>query len=290
MKETLSIVKRKVIVFYQSLKDSLLQGLPLICPRSFILYIKQVHKMTVRVNGIEEDIYLRIESSQDISRAKGCVKEPGTVQWIRDYIKPDSVLYDIGANVGVFSLLASKQCQQAIKIYAFEPSFSTFPHLVFNILENGFEKNITPIAHPLSDKTGLFNFNYISLEPGTSLHSVDNKDFRGDVFSPVFQTQAFSFTLDDFIYEYGAQCPTHIKLDVDGAEHKILKGAQKLLADPTLRGIIVEICQENEDSMKIKEYLESYGFKNKHRFNHIYGEANKTYTNDRFIDYVFERA
>ena len=67
-------------------------------------------------------------------------KEPETIAWIDD-MEPGEVLYDVGANVGVYALYAASR---GIKVVAIEPVFENFSRLMQNIELNGFN-NVLPL-------------------------------------------------------------------------------------------------------------------------------------------------
>lgn len=89
------------------------------------------------------DIWLNINSQTEYKvRLNSCKKEPDTVEWIENFLQVGDVFYDIGANVGVYSFVASKYFQQEVKIYAFEPAFMNFNQLCKNIYINKCQANI----------------------------------------------------------------------------------------------------------------------------------------------------
>ena len=74
----------------------------------------------VRLDFPDCDIWIRAESPAEKNwRARSCAKEPWTVDWLRGNVRPDEVLYDIGANVGTFALVAAKHLRA--RVVAFEP-------------------------------------------------------------------------------------------------------------------------------------------------------------------------
>lgn len=262
-----------------------------ILPKGMLLFIKNDHKIIEPVAYGRAGIILRIETKMDsVFRTKITTKEPGTVQWIEENIKPGSVFYDIGANVGVFAIIAHKTAPTA-KVYAFEPNFGTYKSLVFNLMENKCQKEVSPLMIPLSAKTGRTSFFYQSLEPGTSQHSVDESvDGEGKAFIPVLSTGVISYSIDDLVTKYGFEYPTHIKIDVDGMEYDILQGARNVLEKGSVQSIIVEFCKKNPKSQLIEGYLKSMGYQPKDKHLHVYNPGPKAYTHDNFYDVVFERA
>src|SRR5262245_63764815 len=103
-------------------------------------------------------------------RAKSCKKEPWTVAWIEESMGGGGVLYDVGANVGAFSLVAAKVCARRGTVVAFEPGFASYAHLCANIVLNHCEPIIVPVPLALGSASGLGRFRYLSLDPGPRRH------------------------------------------------------------------------------------------------------------------------
>lgn len=169
-------------------------------------------------------------------------KEPWTVAWLDDNVKPGDVVYDVGANVGVFSLIAAANLEGRGTVVAFEPGYANFSRLCENIRLNRFTSRIIPTPLPLSNRSELQCFRYRSLEPGQSRHSLVAKRWdpvRRKVKSS--EQPVLALALDQAVRDFGFPLPTHIKLDVDGSEDLVLRGAGALLQNETLRSVAAEI-------------------------------------------------
>lgn len=215
-----------------------------------------------RMDYAPHDIYLHIDSLTEYqTRLHSCKKEPDTVEWIETFMKPGDTFYDIGANVGAYSLVAAKYFQGAVKVYAFEPAFLNFNQLCRNVFLNHCQDTVIPLSVALSDNTGIDSFNYHDLVTGGSLHTLgDAIDHKGDVFTPVFKQTMLSYRLDDLIDQFKIPEPTHIKIDVDGIEKAVLEGAQSTLSRSSFRSAIVELA-EGQGEREITELLSGLGFK-----------------------------
>jgi FkbM family methyltransferase len=207
-------------------------------------------------------IYLNVDSwIEHDFRLHSCQKELDTVEWIESWFKPGDVFYDIGANVGAYSLVAFRFLKGRVKIYAFEPGFVTFPQLCRNIHLNNAAGGITPFQVALFDQTGLAAFHYQNLTTGGALHSLGAPiDQHGQEFQSVFTLLTLSYRLDEFVQQFGLPFPNHIKIDVDGNELQILKGAGDVLRHPELRCILLEVNEEHEGSDDMVRLLEANGF------------------------------
>jgi FkbM family methyltransferase len=96
------------------------------------------------------------------------VKEQGTVEWIRSTVQPGDVFYDIGANIGMYTLLAASRVGDAGKVYAFEPHVRNFTSLLQNVALNNLSGRVAPICSALHDTEGFLNFNYLTWQAGSS--------------------------------------------------------------------------------------------------------------------------
>lgn len=193
-------------------------------------------------------------------RANSCTKEPETVEWIEGFEKND-VVYDVGANIGAYSLIMSKYAEE---VYSFEPAVFNFSILTKNIIENVkkglIENNIIPMNIALSSKTNIGEFNYGSLEDGTSIHMFGSKiNQHGKTFEPELSQKILAVSIDDLIDVFGALVPTHLKIDVDGNELDVLNGAKKTLKNKKLKSILVEITFSKKGE-ETRKFIEDNGF------------------------------
>ena len=78
-------------------------------------------------------ILMTADTKSQFNRLRSNQKEPETAAWIETELRAGDVLYDIGANVGAYSLIAWAASGGQSKVYAFEASFSTFESLCRNI-------------------------------------------------------------------------------------------------------------------------------------------------------------
>lgn len=194
-------------------------------------------------------------------RKLSCQKEPETVRWLENYIKPGQVLFDVGANIGAYSLIAAKYHKGTVKVYAFEPAFQNYSILVKNILQNDCSEIIFPLNAPLDEAETLATFNYSSIEEGSACHAFgESIDYKGESFQPVFKQLAMSTTIDRLVQHYGLPRPNHIKLDVDGLELKILQGSKATISGDWFQSLLVEVG-DRFGLDKISSLLEDSGLR-----------------------------
>jgi FkbM family methyltransferase len=193
-------------------------------------------------------------------RAKSCKKEPWTVAWIEETMNGGGVLYDVGANVGTFSLVAAKVCGRRGTVVAFEPGFASYAHLCGNIVLNRCEAIIVPVPLAVAGTNGLGSFRYLSLDPGQSRHDFKQNAWDADeADTPKRYIQpVLSMTLDSAISTFSLPAPNYLKVDVDGGEIDVLRGATETLANPALRSILIEIDESQTDT--VMKILDGSGF------------------------------
>jgi len=174
-------------------------------------------------------------------------KEPETIEWINGFNKTD-IFWDIGANVGVYSLYAALR---GLSVLAFEPSPSNYYILGRNIEINKMDESISAYCIALNNMTKLDSFYMANTELGGALNSFgEARDWQGKTFEASLKQAMVGFSINDFIQQFNPPFPNHIKIDVDGIEDNIIKGANDTLKDIRLKSILVEL-----DTAR-KEYTE----------------------------------
>ena len=184
-------------------------------------------------------------------------KEPETLNWIESF-KTNSTLWDIGANVGLYSIYAAslKNCE----VYSFEPSVFNLELLSRNINLNNLSDKINIIPIALNDKIGFNYFKLSSIQLGGALSTfAKDYDQDGKPINDIFSYQTFGCSIDDAILKLNIPKPDYIKIDVDGIEHLILKGGSSTLR--LVDSILVEINDNFKEQLNLsKKYLEDAGF------------------------------
>ncbi len=182
----------------------------------------------------KEEIFMQVRSGLQLHRLTACKKEPRTVLWLE--AQKGRVFYDIGANVGAYSLIAARR---GFDVYAFEPSFSTFAALNENIFLNHCNEKITAFCAALGSETRMVDLGYSSILAGDSGHT-----FALDKKKLMHKIQVYR--LDDFIIQWKVPLPHCIKIDVDGYEYEVLEGMEKTLSRPELSSLLIEVFDEKK--------------------------------------------
>ncbi len=186
-------------------------------------------------------------------------KEPITIQWIAGFAA-NEVLVDIGANVGMYTIWAAKT--RGVRVFAFEPEAQNYALLNRNIVLNGLGEQVKAYCLGLSDQAGYSELHLSDLSIGGSCHSLGERvDFKHEPMHPVFSQGCISARLDDLVTAGVVPVPDHIKIDVDGIEHKIIAGARGVLADRKVRSLLVETNQNLADHRQMVKEVESLGYR-----------------------------
>ena len=213
-------------------------------------------------------------------------KEKETLEWI-DGFKENSFFLDIGSNVGLYSIYASKR--KNCKVISAEPSPLNLKLLSRNIHLNKLSNSIFILPFAFSDKKNTFNkFIETTNLDGGALNSFGvNYDYRGNEILD-YKTEFFTYgtTIDDFFEnQFKESYPNYIKIDVDGIEHLIINGGKNIIKNHVSE-LLVEVS-ESFDTQKqtIIKLMNEYGFKL------IWKKASFTTKNknDLTLNYLFKK-
>jgi FkbM family methyltransferase len=202
-----------------------------------------IHRLSHRVLPLDQKVWARVERGP----AEGLWLElnPRTGQGylrgeaeravqaaLAERLRPGMIFYDLGANLGLFTLLAARLVTPTGKVFSFEPDPENAASLRRNIQRNGFT-NVTVVESGIWSTTG--NMCFVASDPASPDHGLGKFVERAPENSGK-PTPCVS--LDDFIQT--APSPDAIKCDIEGAEVEALCGAGKLLQSPRRPWIILE--------------------------------------------------
>ena len=213
-------------------------------------FSKLLYKNLEVVNGKIKLKFVNL-GSKSFFRVKSIFeKEPMTINWINKF-KKNNIFWDIGANIGIYTIYAV--IKSKVKVYAFEPMPLNYKNLCLNISLNKLIDKITPFCLVLNDKS-IFSYLYIRwLEEGFAGTSF-NKPLKISNTKGL-KIKQFCTNIDTLVYKLGVPCPNYLKIDVDGNDFLVLKGAKKVIKDPKLKSILIEL-PTGRVSLKEKEKIE----------------------------------
>lgn len=183
-------------------------------------------------------------------------EEPMVIEWI-DRFTLDDCFYDVGANVGNYSLYAARR---GIKVLAFEPEYNNLALLYENVFLNRLQEECMPIPVALGDETKIDIFYLKSVSKGDALHSIGRKSYLlGDPSSVTCALDTLVARLDDLIPVFGLPKPTKIKIDVDNNELNVVRGADKTLNE--VQEVYIELDLKVEEHRQVMDILEGKSFR-----------------------------
>ena len=188
-------------------------------------------------------------------------KEPDTLAWIDAFFREGDAIYDVGANIGQYSLYAARKLRGNCTVLAFEPEALNYAKLNRNIVLNELTGVVTPYCLAVTERTELSTFYVQNFAPGAALHAWGRPVTQGErAFQAQNQQGMVGISLDDLTGRFGLPFPNHIKIDVDGIEAEIVRGAGHTLADPRLKTALVEVYRCAEIAEEIEAAFHAHGF------------------------------
>tara|TARA_R110000851_G_scaffold266522_1_gene419018 strand:- start:978 stop:1748 length:771 start_codon:yes stop_codon:yes gene_type:complete len=225
-------------------------------------------------------IYNNSKLSKRINSYTG--DEPLTIEWIESFEK-NSIFYDIGSNIGGYSFIASFN-SNVKTIYSFEPNLDNFYSQIIACRNNDI-KNIHPFNLAVNNNN-TFNFfkydrgynpdklNYDISEKkpiykagskGTFGEELKDQMIKSDYSNPfkrgiTWETGIIGISLDSLVYEFNMPIPNYLKIDVDGNDFLVLSGAERLLNEPNVKEIFIEIDDKIYQDGEIEKFMLKYSF------------------------------
>jgi FkbM family methyltransferase len=167
-----------------------------------------------------------------------------------EHIRPGHVVLDVGANAGIHTLLMARLASPRGHVYAFEPHPSIYRALVSNVALNGQQAVVTPLPLALADATGRTTF-YSGAHGGAG-HLAGAGAPEGD------EIPVETITLDEFVFGRTKRLPDFLKIDVEGAEGRVLDGGQRVLraSRPTM---LIDLHTPEQD-VAVGRFLDDLGY------------------------------
>ncbi|MGH9202876.1 MAG: FkbM family methyltransferase, partial [Vicinamibacterales bacterium] len=169
--------------------------------------------------------------------------DPVASQWLNEHVRPGDVMYDIGAGVGAYSILAA--VKRGATVVAFEPGFAAFKGLCDNLLLNGCYRSVVPLPVSLGDRTGLLELEYLH-DAGDDVHALRPRVWktRRDSLESHYAQPVCAERLDDIVTRHGLPAPNVVRVAVRRGAEAVLVGATRSLRAPGLRSILVSVKDE----------------------------------------------
>ncbi len=186
--------------------------------------------------------------------------ELDTRKIIEKILTPNSVFFDLGANIGLHSIFASRQISENGKIYSFEPSPETFNYLLKNIKSNSLEKKIIAENLAITNIKGQAPF---LITKNSECNSITNNKNYINNNSLIFVN---TISIDEYCDIKNINNIDLVKMDIEGQELNAMKSMINIVSKSPNFKIIFELHDENlinnnEDSLEVLNFLSSIGLK-----------------------------
>jgi len=179
-------------------------------------------------------------------------RQPATIEWI-DSFEPGSVFWDVGANVGVFSMYAALGTDT--KVVAFEPAAVNYFLLAANCEANNLFDQIDCLLVGVGGRHAIDRLEVSQFRAGRSF------SFRGKKSESYNARQAsVVLSIDELVEDYGLPCPNYIKIDAPGASEAIIAGAERTFRRPELQQVHLEVREQSKGGQRILDVLKQGGF------------------------------
>jgi FkbM family methyltransferase len=193
------------------------------------------------MTGATGNIYLGLHEFNDMG-------------FLLHFLRPNDIFFDIGANVGSYTVLASGHCKA--RTFCFEPIPSTFEALSKNIISNDIENLVEAKNLGLGDSDSTLTFT-------KTMDTVNHVMYNFEYTKKEDSIEVKVISADSLLEE--TDCPSLIKIDVEGFETSVLNGMNEILKNVKLKAIIIELngsgLRYGFDEMKIHQKLLNLSFK-----------------------------
>lgn len=152
--------------------------------------------------------------------------EPALQSLVLQLVQPGMVAYDVGANIGYFSILMARQVGLQGRVYAFEALPENLQRLRSNLELNRLEERVLVVAGAVTQKAGPARF---LVHASGGMGKVDGSTGRPERYQKTIVVEGLS--LDEFVYERGNPPPQLVKMDIEGGEVLALPGMIRLLEE-----------------------------------------------------------
>ena len=185
-------------------------------------------------------------------------KKDAAFQLSQSLIRPGDTVIDAGANIGLWVMGAARRASREGKSYAFEPVPANFSSLTSNLRLNGLDQQVRCEQLGLSDKCGA-----------AIIYATSNGNSGGaalaqrvGVDKPIDITLT---TLDRYCEAQEIDRVDFLKVDIEGAELLVFRGATRVLASPQAPAIVFEVSDKlaisfNSSATIVKEFLHLHGY------------------------------
>ena len=187
------------------------------------------------------------------------------MEFYKDIIKEGMIIFDVGANIGQFSMLFSELVGQEGEVHCFEASSQTFQRLESKCNKSRFN-NLFLNHLAVSDQLGIVQL-FVYDEEHSGWNTLANRPLHdyGIQVEPLDTEEVKAVTIDTYCQQHGINKIDLLKIDVEGAEYQVLLGAVRMFREKSIKNCIFEFGQTTfdmgNDPTQIEEFIKHVGYK-----------------------------
>jgi FkbM family methyltransferase len=237
----LSVAQRIKGRAIRALKTSLQRTLPSVTqsrwvPLQWGAFVHQALGIAAVARVRDVQVRVHVSTHVELNRVRTYSrKEPETLDWI-DRFSPESIFFDVGANIGVYSLYAAVRHRTGLQVMAFEPESLNYSSLNQNIALNGLQDRLMAYCLAISDRVQVSSLAVSKFRAGGS-----HNQLTDTATTYAHKQGILALPLDRLCSDWGFPYPHYLKIDVDGLELPILMGAEEVLSHPNFRSLLIEL-------------------------------------------------
>jgi FkbM family methyltransferase len=194
---------------------------------------------------------LKLSFPQNLDFVSGSTEVP-MQRCVVEHLAPGGVFYDVGANIGFFSLLATKRVGATGSVYAFEPVAENAAAIRHNASLNGLS-TLSVFEVAIEEHSGTGELFLTKWDGGSSLSTAAVAPSE-----PIERRPVQVMALDDLIQSRGLRPPTLVKVDVEGAELGVLRGMLRTIAE--FKPVLVYEVDDGNRAAFVRRWKELDGF------------------------------
>lgn len=252
-------------ILYRGVRYLIRRMWNLVNPRAIAWrYIKKRYPNKPIITKLGKDLKVRIYPYDVIGKDIYIKKmfEKAESNFVMKFLKPGMVFFDVGANLGQYTLLAANRVGINGQVHSFEPNNRMFAELQFNVRLNNLSDICRLNQLALSDVNGQGMLS--KYEAGAEVYGSlgNHKRWESTIIGYEHIKTA---TLDSYVEEQSIDHVDLIKMDIEGAELLALKGSATLLSRDDGPVVLVELADINTvgfgyKAVEVWDYLESCGY------------------------------
>lgn len=182
--------------------------------------------------------------------------EGDEIQIFKNVLSRGMTVFDVGANIGLYSVIAAQKVGPTGRVYAFEPDPTNFSFLKKNVAANKFS-HLIPVQKAVTNISGDVRF-FLS-EDNLGDHSLYDTEQSRDSIS------VSGVSLNDFVKQYGIAKIDVLKIDVQGAEGQAFEGMSDILSSKNAPKLFMEVypyglLKMHTNPLELLRRLEGYGY------------------------------